>query len=92
MPDSKKTFETRGLTIDYRCLGTISIRELAHAVLADTYVLSDIYNVRFVKAPRLRVIAADEYGQEIKVWHPAGGAVRYLNTHHFRPACKDYEL
>jgi hypothetical protein len=92
MTDSKKPFEARGLTVDYRSLGTINLRELAHALIEDIHVLEDLYGVRYVKAARLRVFVTDEHGQEIKVWHPAGGTVRYLNTHHFRPACKDYEL
>ena len=92
MADQSKPFETRGLTIDYRSLGTISLLEFAHAVFEDVHALSDIYNVRFVKGPRLRLYVTDEFGEEIKVQHPAGGTVRYLNTHHFRPACKDYEL
>jgi hypothetical protein len=84
--------EPGGLTIDYKLLGTISIDELAHAVWEDLQTLKDIYNIRYVRPTRLKLHVTDEYGDEIKVRRPGGGYVRYLRTHHYRPACKDYEL
>jgi hypothetical protein len=92
MTDSKKTSDPFGFVVDYKPLGTIPILELAHAVFEDMHALSDIYSVRFVKAPRLRFVPTDERGAEVRVIHPAGGTVKFLSTHHFRPACKDYEL
>ena len=40
---SKRTFEPKGVTIDYNGLGTISIDELAHALVEDVQALKDIY-------------------------------------------------
>lgn len=80
------------LTIGYKELGTINIDELAHAVIEDIKALKDIYNVRYVKACRLRIFATNEYGEIIKVRRPGGGHIYYMDTHHYRPACKDYDL
>jgi len=86
------SFEPDGLTIDYKALGTISIDELAHALIEDIQALKDIYNIRYVRAPRLRLYATNEYGERVIVRRPTGGTIRYMDTHHFRPACKDYDL
>jgi hypothetical protein len=85
-------FEPNGLTISYKALGTISIAELRNALIEDVNALRDIYNVQFVKDVRIRLAVTNEYGEEIKVRRPAGGTIRYMDTHHYRPACKDYEL
>ena len=92
MSKDKGSFEPKGLTIGYRELGTISIDELAHALLEDIQALKDIYGVGFVKNTRLRLYVTNEYGEPVRVRRPAGGTARYLDTHHYRPACKDYEL
>lgn len=92
MSDEKWRPDPRALTIDYRELGTISIDELAHAVIEDIQALKDLYNVRYVKAPRLRFYVTNEYGEEIRVRRPTGGTINYMDTHHYRPACKDYDL
>ena len=90
--DKEKTFDFDGVTIDYKQLGTISIDELAQAVYADIQSLKDIYNVQYVTAPRLKLPVTNEYGDKLKVRRPGGGRVFRLDTHHYRPACKDYEL
>jgi hypothetical protein len=86
------SFEPDGLTIDYKALGTISIDELAHAVIEDIQALKDIYRIQFVTAPRLRLYATNEYGERVVVRRPTGGKINYMDTHHYRPACKDYDL
>lgn len=92
MRNGRGPFEPQGLTISYRELGTISIDELAHALLEDIHALKDIYNVRYVKAPRLKFLVTNEYGEQVRVRRPGGGSVFFLDTHHYRPACKDYDL
>jgi hypothetical protein len=92
MRSKNRPLDPSGLTIDYKGLGTISIEELAHGLWEDLQTLKDTYNVRFVRSPRLKMRVTDEHGEEIKVRRPGGGYVNYLRTHHFRPACKDYEL
>jgi hypothetical protein len=92
MANNKGPFQTHGLTMEYKLLGTISIDELAHAVCEDIQALKDLYYVRYVTGSRLKLFVSDEFGQEIKVRRPGGGYVHYLNTHHYRPACKDYDL
>ncbi|MDR6303419.1 hypothetical protein GGQ85_001109 [Nitrobacter vulgaris] len=85
-------FDPDGLTISYKELGTISLDELKQAILADLAALKDIYNVQYVNAPRLKIFVTNEYGEKIRVRRPGGGCVYYMDTHHYRPACKDYEL
>ncbi len=85
-------FEPDGLTIGYKELGTISLEELRDAILADIRALRDIYNVQYVKHSRLKLHITNEYGEKIKVRRPTGGTIFYMDTHHYRPACKDYDL
>ncbi|MBN7759263.1 hypothetical protein JYP46_20760 [Nitratireductor aquimarinus] len=92
MSKGKNTFGLHGLTVNYAALGTISIQELAHAVLEDVHALRDIYNIQYVRGSRLKIIATNEYGEQLNVIRPTGGSVHYLDTHHYRPACKDYDL
>jgi hypothetical protein len=80
------------VTIDYKALGVINIDELAHAVFEDIQALKDIYHVHYVKAPRLRIYATNEYGEPVQLVRPEGGKINFMDTHHFRPACKDYDL
>jgi hypothetical protein len=89
---SKKTFEPKGVTIDYEALGTINIDELAHALLEDIQALKDIYHVQYVKGPQLRIYPTNEYGEPVQLVRPEGGKISFMDTHHYRPACKDYDL
>ena len=81
-----------GLTVDYRGLGTISIEELAHAIIEDLHVLKDEFHISYVRAPRLKIFPSNEYGEDVTIRRPCGGRITFLDTHHYRPACKDYEL
>jgi hypothetical protein len=92
MSSDKGAFEPRGLLISYKELGTISIDELAHALVGDIEALKEIYNVQYVKGSRLKLLVTDEYGEEVRVRRPVGGMIHYMHTHHYRPACKDYDL
>ena len=92
MSSKKGPFEPDGLLIAYKELGTISIDEFKQALIADMDCLKEIYNVRYVTAPRLKIIVTNEYGEQIKVRRPTGGSIYYMDTHHYRPACKDYDL
>jgi hypothetical protein len=92
MSSVRDRFNDSGLTVGYRRLGTISIDEFAHAILEDIQTLKDLYQVRFVQGCRLRIVATNEYGDPVRITHPLGGPVKYIDTHHFRPACLDYKL
>ena len=92
MKKNKGTFEPQGLLIAYKELGTISVDEFRQAILADLQALNDIYNVQYVKEPRLKIIATNEYGEQIKIRRPTGGFIYYMDTHHYRPSCRDYDL
>jgi hypothetical protein len=92
MSAKKGSYEPHGLTIAYKELGTISIDEFAHALIEDIQVLKDIYNIQYVRRSWLKIFATNEYGEEIKVRRPTGGSIHYMNTHHYRPACMDYDL
>lgn len=85
-------FKRLGLLIEYREIGTVSIDEFTHALLEDMQALKDIYNVQYITGARLRLPVTNEYGERLKVRRPAGGQIYRIDTHHFRPACKDYDL
>ena len=80
------------LTIGYGELGTVALNELRDAIIEDIQALKDIYNIRYVRNPTLKILATNEYGEPVKIRRPAGGTISYMDTHHFRPACKDYDL
>lgn len=80
------------LIVTYDALGTISVDEMLHALVADFKALRDLYNVQYVKGSMLRLTVTNEYGEEVAVRRPAGGTIRVMDTHHYRPACKDYDL
>ena len=92
MSNKKDSIELEGLLIAYEQLGTISIEEFKHALIEDINALKDLYNVQYVTAPRLKIYVTNEYGERIRVRRPTGGTIFYMDTHHYRPACKDYEL
>ncbi len=92
MSANKGSFEPHGLTIAYKELGTISIDEFIQAVITDVYALKDIYNVLYVNGSRLKLFVTNEYGEPVKLRRPAGGTIHFMDTHHYRPACKDYDL
>lgn len=92
MKKNKGSFDPKALTIDYQALGTISIDELAHAINGDIQALKKLYNIHYVNGPRLRIYATNEYGEPVRVERPTGGKIDFMDTHHYRPACKDYDL
>ncbi len=88
---SKKTKDD-ALVIEYKALGTITIDELAHAILEDIQALKNDHNIRFVTGVRLRLPVTNEYGEPLRVRRPGGGKMTRIDTHHYRPACLDYHL
>ncbi len=80
------------MMIEYRELGTISIDELAHALIEDIQALKELYNVKYVKGAHLRVPVTNEYGEPLDVHHRSGGKVFRIDTFHYHPACRDYDL
>jgi hypothetical protein len=80
------------LIIEYKSLGTITIDELAHAIIEDIQILKNEHSVRFVTAVRLRLPVTNEYGDPLRVIRPGGGRMYRIDTHHYRPACLDYDL
>lgn len=89
--DDKKRNRNPGLMIEYQELGTISIDELAQAILTDINALKDIYNVRYVTGVRMRIPVTNEYGEAIVVRRTGGGTLLKIDTHHYRPHCLDYD-
>ena len=92
MGNKNKDHRRQGLVIDYRELGTISINELGHAVFEDVQSLKDIYHCHYVKGARLWLPITNEYGDDLEVKRQDGRRIFRMDTHHFRPACKDYDL
>ena len=80
------------LIIGYDQLGVIPIEELRDALIEDMQALKDIYNIHYINSSRLKILATNEYGEAVKIRRPRGGSITYLDTHHFRPACRDYDL
>lgn len=92
MGRKRRDDKTQGLMIEYRELGTVSIEEMTHAIIEDLQALKEIYNVQYVKGARLRLPVTNEYGEIRDVLRPGGGQLNRIDTHHYRPACKDYDL
>ncbi len=92
MTKNKRPHGPPNLTISYKELGTISIDEMTHALVGDMQALKEIYNVRFIKGARLTILSTNEYGEAAKVRRPQGGSIHYMDAHHFRPSCLDYDL
>src|SRR5579883_372650 len=84
--------KNRDLTIEFEKLGTISIDEFKQAVIEDIEAMKELYNVRFVTAPTLRVPVTNEYGDPVVVKDAQGGNVSRIATPHSHPACLDYHL
>ena len=80
------------MVIEYRALGTITIDELAHAIMEDIQALKNEHNVRFVTGVRLRLPVTNEYGDPLRVTRPGGATMSRIDTHYYRPACLDYNL
>lgn len=92
MSRRKGSHEPERLTIAYKELGTISIEEFRDALIEDIQALREIYNVRYVDGARLQFHVTNEYGEQIRVRRPAGGTVNFMDSHHYKPACTDYDL
>jgi hypothetical protein len=94
MSDKKKysSDSKSKLTISYQGLGIVSVDELAQAIWTDIQALKDIYNIHYVRGSSLWLVATNEYGDPVVVQRPTGGSISYMDTHHYRPACKDYGL
>ncbi len=92
MGGKSKDYKRQGLIIEYRELGTVSVEEMVHALIEDLHALRDIYNVRYTTGAHLRLPVTNEYGEHLTVRGPSGGHVFRLDTHHYQPACKDYDL
>ena len=84
--------ESNSLIIAYKELGTISLDEFRHALIEDIQMLKEFYNISYIKGARLKLYATNEYGEPVRIRRPAGGTIKYMDTHHYRPACKDYDL
>jgi len=81
------------LEIDYKTLGTISLAEFQQAMWEDIQALHDEFGISFVKNVKLIVPATNEFGDPVEIRRLSTGAtVRRLDTHHYHPACLDYQL
>ncbi|PQO21997.1 hypothetical protein C2I36_15325 [Rhodobacteraceae bacterium WD3A24] len=73
-------------------LGTISISEFRQALLTDLAALQDEFGIEYLRAPRLTVPITNEYGDPIAFSALTDRHRTRIDTHHYRPACKDYDL
>lgn len=84
-----------GTLIAYKHLGNMTIEEFAQAVRTDLCVLRDVYNLKHVKGAKLRFIATDEEGNEVRLVRPGGRRgqnTTFLQSHYNRPVCEEYDL
>ncbi len=80
------------LTVDYSLLGIVTLEELRQAILTDLAVLADIYHVKYVKGPRLRIELSNEFGDTAPLKSLGDGKPIYrMRTRYYRPACLDYD-
>ena len=77
--------------IEYRGLGTISIDELAHALIEDIQAIKEEFNVRYCENVRLRIPVTNEYGEPLVARRDCGTRVNKIDTFHYRPFCLDYD-
>ncbi len=87
----KHKFNSNALIIEYRNLGTISMRELANAIVADLVAIREEFGIQYAKNVRLTVPATNEYGEPIKPRRASGASVEKIDTFHYRPSVLDYE-
>lgn len=80
------------LTVDFSKLGTVSIEELRQAIYTDIEALKDMYGINFLTGAELTLPITNEYGDPRDVRHPEGHHISRIDTHHYRPACLDYDL
>lgn len=80
------------LTIDYRALGTVSLSEFRQAVLTDLAALENELGIAFMTAPKLIIPITNEYGDPVSFRKLTDRSQTRIDTHHYRPACKDYDL
>jgi len=84
--------DDRTLMVDYKALGTVSTKELMNAVIEDVHALEDLYHIRYVTAGRLFLPVTNQYGDPLRIIHPNGHPIQRIDTHHYRPACMDYDM
>ena len=77
------------LTIDYNMLGLMTLDEFRQALWTDLGVLKDLYNVRYVIAPKLKISLSNEFGERSPLRRKQDGKPIYrMHTRHFRPICE----
>ncbi len=92
MDKQKGTYKPPYLTVDYSLLGIMTLDEFKQALWTDLNVLKDAHNVKFVKAPTLRLEFTNEYGERAILKGLGDGKPIYrMHTRHYRPACLDYD-
>ncbi|HWY62881.1 MAG TPA: hypothetical protein VNW15_13345 [Rhizomicrobium sp.] len=81
------------LVIDYQKLGTVPLDQWKQAIWEDIEALKDHFGIAYVTNAKLIVPATNEFGDPLVVKRLSTGApVKRLDTHHYRPACLDYQL
>jgi len=81
------------LTVDYAKMGVMTIDEFKQALWTDLQILKDEHNAKYVSAPKLKLELTDKFGERLPLRDAHDGKPIYrLHTHHFRPACMDYDL
>lgn len=73
-------------------MGIMTLDELKQAIWTDLQVLKDIYDVKYIKGPMLKLHLTDQFGEAAPLKSLSDGKPIYrMHTRHFRPACQDYE-
>ncbi len=82
-----------GLTIDYAKMGMMTIDEFKQALWTDLQVLKEHHSIKYIDAPKLRLMPTDEFGEnQILRGRSDGKPIFRMHTRHYRPACMDYDF
>ena len=74
-------------------MGMMTIDELKQALWTDLQILKEEHHVKYVTAPKLKLEPTDECGERITLRGRSDGKSLYrMHTHHYRPACMDYDF
>lgn len=93
MTRRQQSYRPPFLTVDYSLMGIMTLDELKQAIWTDLEVLKETYNVKYIKAPMLKLNLTDQFGEAAPLKSLKDGRPIYrMHTRHFRPACQDYDL
>ena len=80
------------VVISYEKLGTIHPKEQMQAILADINTLTEQCGEFYLTGAKLTLVVTNEWGDPVCLHKNSGERLRWFDTNHYVPACRDYEL